>query len=441
VSRVTARVECKPHLWVGLLLTLFALALALVAYALAGLGKQGQMPSNFRLYGVLLAASFLAAWAVVRRFAPAADPAFFPVAGALAGLGFAVIYRLSGDLAAEQVSWLVVALFAFCVTLAVVRDHRQLDAFTYTIGLAGIALLLLPIVPGLGRTVNDARLWVQLGPMRFQPSELAKVLIVVFLASYLSRKRELLREATWKLGPITLPPPKHLGPLLVAWAVSLAVLFFQKDLGASLLFFALFVVMLWMATGRSAYLILGLVLFAVGAFVAYQMFEHVQQRLDVWLHALDPAKVQLKGYGQVAQGEFGMAAGGIFGTGLGKGQPWLVPYASTDFIYASVGEELGLLGTTAVLLLCLTLVGKGVRTAIRPADGFGKLLAAGLSVLLGMQVFIIVGGITRLIPLTGITLPFVSYGGSSLFANFIILALLIRVSSGPAPKGWGWTAK
>jgi len=414
-------------------LTVLALMLAVGAYALVGLGKTGKLPVNLALYGSLFVAGFAGAYLLIRRIAPGADPALFPIAGVLAGLGFATIFRLDGDLASEQFAWLAIGLAAFAITLLVVRDHRQLDAFTYTIGLIGLALLLLPIVPGLGREINGARLWIRLGPLQFQPSELGKVFIVVFLASYLNRKKELLEVATTKVGPVHLPQAKHLGPLFLAWGVSLAVLFLEKDLGASLLYFAIFVVMLWVATARGAYLTLGVILFAAGAILAYSTFGHVQTRVDVWLHALDPKVVNDEGY-QLAQGEFAMASGGVAGTGYGLGQPRLIPAASTDFIFAAIGEELGLLGTTALLLLCLALVARGFKIALKQTDGFGKLLATGLSTILGLQVFIIVGGVTRLIPLTGITLPFVSYGGSSLLANFVILALLVRISAGPAPS-------
>jgi cell division protein FtsW (lipid II flippase) len=404
----------------------------LLAYALTGYGQKDHLPAKFGFYALLLTLIFIGGFALIRRLAPKADPALFPMAGALAGLGFAMIYRLDGSLATEQMAWLFVGFLAFAGTLLFVRDARQLDAFTYTIGLVGLVLLLLPVVPGLGREINGARLWVALGPFQFQPSELGKVFIVVFLASYLARKKELLAAATSKFGPFRVPALKHFGPLLGAWGLSLIVLFLEKDLGASLLFFTVFVVMLWIATGRSIYLLLGLLLFAGGAWVAWQTFDHVQVRVDVWLHALEPAHVTGMGYGQIAQGQFAMAAGGIFGTGLGMGQPWLIPAAATDFIFAAFGEELGLLGTTAVLLLSLGLAARGFAIAIRQRNDFTKLLAAGLSTLLGLQMFIIAGGVTRLIPLTGITLPFVSYGGSSLFANFIILALLIRISAGPA---------
>jgi cell division protein FtsW (lipid II flippase) len=267
--------------------------------------------------------------------------------------------------------------------------------------------------------------------MHFQPAEIAKVLIVVFAASYLSARKELLAVATRRLGPLALPEPRHLGPLLVAWLVSLAVLFFQKDLGSSLLFFGLVVVMLWVATARSAYLLIGGIMFAAGALFAYRAFDHVRDRVTIWLHALDPRFIQDEGY-QVAQSLFAMATGGIAGTGLGQGRPQDIPDAPTDFVFAAIGEELGLLGTIAVLLLFVLLVARAFRTALTRADDFGQLLAAGLGIILALQTFVIIGGVTRLIPLTGITLPFVSYGGSSLVANFVLLALLIRTSAGPA---------
>jgi cell division protein FtsW (lipid II flippase) len=296
---------------------------------------------------------------------------------------------------------------------------------------------MLPMVPGIGRTINGARLWVRIGPLGFQPAELGKVLIVIFLASYLTQKRELLQVATSRIGPLRLPSAKHLAPVLIAWGGSLAILFVQRDLGASLLYFGVFVTMLWLATGRVAYLVFGLLLFAIGAYAGWVLFDHVQLRVDIWLHALDPNKVHEIGYGQVAQAQFGMATGGIVGTGLGRGSPGLVPFASTDFIFAAIGEELGLLGTTAVLLLYVVLVGKGLKVALEARDAFGGILAAGLATLIGLQTFVIVGGVTRVIPLTGVTLPFMSYGGSSLVSNFVLLALLVRLSAGPAPRRGG----
>ena len=410
-------------------LLILAVSLALGAYALVGLGKEERVPTGVAGYGALLAGGYLFAHLMVRRFAPDADPIFLPTAGLLAGLGFAVVYRLDPERAAAQASWLVFGLALFALTLIAIRDHRQLDAYTYTIGLIGVVLLLLPLAPGVGTEIRGARVWVKLGALQFQPAEIAKVLIVVFAASYLSARRQLLAVATRRLGPIALPEPRHLGPILVAWGVSLAVLFFEKDLGSSLLFFGLVVVMLWVATGRGAYLALGGLLFAAGALFAYRSFEHVRDRVAIWLGALDPEFIQDEGF-QIAQSLFAMATGGIAGVGLGLGRPQDIPDAPTDFVFAAIGEELGLLGTMAVLLLFVILVGRGFRTALARSDDFGRLLAVGLSTILALQTFVIVGGVTRLIPLTGVTLPFVSYGGSSLVANFVLLALLVRVSSG-----------
>jgi cell division protein FtsW (lipid II flippase) len=420
-------VRSRRNTELGLLI--LAVVLALAAYALVGLGKEERVPPGVLGYGALLAGGYLFAHLVVRRFAPDADPLFLPTAGLLAGLGFAVVYRLDPERAAAQASWLLFGLALFALTLIAIRDHRQLDAYTYTIGLLGVLLLLLPLAPGIGTEIRGARVWVKLGALQFQPAEIAKVLIVVFVASYLSARRQLLAVATRRLGPIALPEPRHLGPILVAWGISLAVLFFEKDLGSSLLFFGLVVVMLWVATARGAYLALGGLLFAAGALFAYRSFDHVQDRVAVWLGALDPQFIQDEGF-QIAQSLFAMATGGIAGVGLGLGRPQDIPDAPTDFVFAAIGEELGLLGTMAVLLLFVILMARGFRTALARQDDFGRLLAVGLSTILALQTFVIVGGVTRLIPLTGVTLPFVSYGGSSLVANFVLLALLVRVSSG-----------
>lgn len=421
-----ARRATRPSTGLGLLV--LALVVGVGAYALVGLGRRGRVPPSIGLYGSAIAVSFAVAWFVTRKVARRADPVLLPGSALLSALGFAVIWRLKPELAVEQVTWLAVGLVAFVLTLVLVRDDRALDAYTYTIGLTGLVLLLIPTVPGLGRVINGARLWVAIGPLSFQPSEFGKVLIVIFLASYLSTKRELLAAGAGRFG---LPRPKDLGPLLVAWATSLLILFLEKDLGASLLYFAAFVVILWVASGRMGYLVVGAALFAIGAWIGYLALVHVQLRIDYWLYALDPAKVFRQGYGQIAQGQFALASGGLVGTGLGRGSPTLIPYAATDFIFAAIGEELGLLGTTGLLLVYLVLVGRSLRVSIERTDAFGKLLAAGLATTVAVQTFVIVGGVTRLIPLTGVTLPFVSYGGSSLVANFVILALLIRISAGP----------
>jgi cell division protein FtsW (lipid II flippase) len=422
-----------------LALTVLAAILAAGAFALVSLGRTGELAPEAAPVAAAILVGYLIGHIVIRRIAPGSDPVMLPVALLLVGLGFAMIYRLGPDLRAfgpqdiarPQAVWMVVALVAFTVTLWLIRDHRQLDGFTYTIGLVGIGLLLLPLVPGIGKSVNGARLWIALGDLQFQPSELGKVAIVIFLASYLNAKKEILQVATGKLGPFQLPAARHLGPVLLAWGISLVMLLVQRDLGASLLYFGIFVVMLWVATGRATYLLIGVLLFAVGAVFAWTSFAHVEQRVDVWLHALDPDKINGLGYGQVAQAQFALATGGISGTGLGQGLPTFVPFAYTDFIFAAIGEELGLFGTTALLLLTMVLIGRGFRTSLAQLDGFGKLLACGLATIFGLQAFLIIGGVTRLIPLTGITLPFVSYGGSSLVSNFILLALLIRISAGP----------
>ncbi|HYJ60380.1 MAG TPA: FtsW/RodA/SpoVE family cell cycle protein, partial [Actinomycetota bacterium] len=291
----------------------------------------------------------------------------------------------------------------------------------------GLILLLLPIVPGIGTVINGARLWVRIGPLAFQPAEFGRILIVIFLASYLAQKRELLAAGT---GRWDLPRIKDLGPLLLAWGASLVVLFLERDMGASLLLFGVFVVMVWVATGRPAYLVIGLVLFAIGTYAGYVAFSHVQTRVDAWLHALEPGLVQDQAY-QIAQGWFALATGGMVGTGLGQGSPTLIPYVGSDFILAAFGEELGMLGVTAILLAYLVIVGRGLRIAIERTDPFERLLAVGLTTIVGLQVFVIAGGVLRLIPLTGVPLPLVSYGGSSRVATFVLLAMLVRISAGP----------
>ncbi|HEY6679633.1 MAG TPA: FtsW/RodA/SpoVE family cell cycle protein [Actinomycetota bacterium] len=415
----------------GFGLLILAVAGSLVAYALQGLGLHGEVPSNLAAYSVLFAGASLGGWFVIRYTARSADPALYPVAVLLGGLGLAMLYRLMDergrvDIARDQAVWLLIGLACFALTLVIVRDIRQLDAYTYTIGLAGIVLLLLPIVPGIGYSINGARLWVNLGFLQFQPAEFGRVLIVIFLASYLSQRRELLAAGVGRFG---LPRVKDLGPLLLAWGTSLAVLLLERDVGASLLLFGVFVVMMWVATGRSSYLLLGIVLFAIGAYIGWLALPHIQERVVIWFHALDPKNVNGIGY-QLAQGWFAFASGGMVGTGLGLGSPTFIPYVGSDFILAAFGEELGMLGVAAILLLYLVLIGRGLRIGLERQDTFGKLLAVGLTTVIGLQVFTIAAGVLRLIPLTGVPLPLVSYGGTSRVATFVILALLIRASAG-----------
>ncbi|MDP9185566.1 MAG: FtsW/RodA/SpoVE family cell cycle protein [Actinomycetota bacterium] len=427
-----ATAERRARTRSGFAAVVIAVVASVLAYGLQGLGVEGEQPANLVTYGITFAVLALGGWYAVRRFARNADPMLYPTAVLLGGLGLAMLYRLMSargypGYATEQSVWLFVSLLAFVMTLLVVRDVRQLDAYTYTLGLAGLALLLLPIVPGIGTEINGARLWVDLGFVRFQPAEVGRILIVIFLASYLGQRRELLAAGVGRFG---LPRAKDLGPIILAWSASLAVLFLERDLGASLLLFGVFIVMLWVATGRWAYLVLGLILFAIGAYIGYLAFSHVQVRVDSWLHAMDPAKVADEGY-QLSQGWFALASGGMVGTGLGLGSPTLIPYVGSDFILAAFGEELGMLGVSAVLLLYLVIVGRGLRIAVERHDNFEKLLAVGLTTVLGLQVFVIAAGVLRLIPLTGVPLPLLSYGGTSRVATAVVLALLIRTSAGP----------
>ena len=396
------------------------------ALTLASLGKIGEPPTGLLGFAGVMVALLIVAHMAVRRLAPNADPVILPMALLLNGLGYTMITRLNEDLAALQAIWSAVGVAAFAGTLLVVRRVRDLERYRYTFLAAGLVLLLLPLVPGLGRNINGARIWIRLGPIGFQPGELAKIVLAVFFASYLVERRELLGDRV-RVGPIHLPRPRLrvLLPLLAAWGVSIIVMVAERDLGSSLLFFGLFIGLLWLATGQPAYLLGGAALFALASSVAYQLFGHVQTRVEVWL---DPwATAQGNGY-QIVQSMFAFGSGGVAGSGLALGSPQRIPAAATDFIFAAIGEELGLLGTTAVLIAFLLLIGSGLRIALRNDHPFEKLLAAGLTLVIGLQTFIIVGGITRVVPLTGITLPFVSYGGSSLVANYILVALLLRIS-------------
>lgn len=397
------------------------------AYTLASLGRTASIPADIGGFLAAVLALVVIAHVAVRKLAPAADGLLLPVAGLLNGLGYAVIARLDHRLAGLQATWTAVGVVAFVFTLAVIRDTRLLQRYRYTLALVGVTLLLLPLAPGIGKEVNGARVWINIGAMSFQPGEVAKICLVLFLSAYLIEKRELLGMATWPRFRPILPDPKHLGPLLVAVGVALLVLVVQNDFGQSLLLVTLFILLLWIGTGRAGYLLTGFGGFAIGAYLAWTRVAHVRQRFDVWLHPWQTYDKVGGGY-QIAQGAYAMSWGGIAGTGLGLGSPLLVPERQNDFIFAVIGEELGLLGTTAILVLFLLLIGAGLRVASRAEDGFAKLLAAGLTALIGFQSFIIIAGVTRVLPLTGVALPFVSYGGSSLVASYVLLALLIRIS-------------
>jgi peptidoglycan glycosyltransferase len=407
------------------------------AYILASLAEDARIPANVGPFlGVVLGLQLVAHLAI-RRLAPNADGTLVPIAGLLNGLGYVFIVRLDEakadpkGLAGLQSAWAVVGIAAFVGTLLLIRRVRDLERYRWTIGLGGVALLLLPLMPGVGRTINGAKIWVGLGPVSFQPGEFAKILLALFFASYLVEKRELLAVSRYRVGPISLPDLKHLGPVLLAWGVSLVVMVSEKDLGSSLLFFALFVALLWVATERATYLLIGLVLFAGGAVLANQQFTHVQERVDIWVNPWQDPKDD--GY-QIVESQFAFAAGGVAGTGIGLGSPTRIPYSETDFIFAAIGEELGLVGATGVLIAFLMMIGAGLRTALRTQVPFERLLATGLTVLLGVQSFLIIAGVTRVLPLTGVTLPFVSYGGSSLIANYVLIALLLRISDDTAQR-------
>jgi peptidoglycan glycosyltransferase len=401
------------------------------AYVLASLGRTSTMPANIGPFLGVVFLLLLTAHYATRRLAPAADGIVLPLAALLNGIGYVFIARLDERLAGLQATWTAVGVGAYIGTLVVVRRARDLERYRYTFMLIGLVLLLLPLVPVVGYEIHGARIWAHVGSVSFQPGEPAKIVLAVFFASYLVEKREVLGMATWPRFAQILPDPKYLGPLLLAWGTSLVVMTAEKDLGSSLLFFALFILLLWVATARAAYLGVGVLLFGLGASFAYQSFAHVRERVHIWLNPwADPAG---NGF-QVIQSWFAMAWGGVGGTGLGLGNPDRIPVVATDFIFAAIAEELGLFGTVAVIVAFVLLVGAGLRIAVRADAPFEKLLAAGLTILLGVQAFIIMAGVTRLLPLTGVTLPFVSYGGSSLVANYVLLALLVRISDDTAQR-------
>ncbi len=414
-------------------LTLIVMAAAIigVAYTLASIGANAQIPARIGPFLGLLLLLIGGAHFAVRKLARGADSTLLPLAVLLHGLGFVMITRLDDELAGLQSLWSLVAIGAFVATLLFVQRAIDLARYKWTLFFVGVGMLLLPMVPGLGRNVNGARIWVSLGPINFQPGEFAKLALAVFFAAYLAERRELIAASTWKIGPFRVPELHYIAPVLIGWAFAVMVMVGERDLGSSLLFFTLFVVMMWVATERTAYLVLGFVLFGLAAFMSARMFDHVQTRVDIWL---DPwADEYGKGF-QIVQALYGIGDGGIVGTGLGRGSPDKVPLAQNDFIFAAIGEEMGLIGATAVLMAYLLLIGAGLRIALRTDRTFEKLLAVGLTTIVGIQAFIIIGGVIKVVPLTGITLPFVSYGGSSLLSNYILLAILLRLSDAGARR-------
>jgi cell division protein FtsW (lipid II flippase) len=434
---------------VELALLLLAIAIVVLAYVNVGLSVSGDFPPGLVGQTIALLAISLAFHGLLRWRASYADPLLLPIVTLLNGLGLVMIHRLdiakgrdiSEGLALKQLTWSALAVAIAAVVLVVLRDHRILRRYTFTAAVAAFILLVLPLVPGIGRSVNGSRIWIGLGGFTFQPGEVAKIALAVFFAGYLVQTRDALSLAGRRVLGLTLPRGRDLGPILVAWVLSLLVLVFEKDLGSSLLLFGLFVSMLYVATERISWIAIGLLLFSGGAYLAYLLFGHVQARVHLWLDPFASGQSD-----QLAKGLMGMAAGGLLGTGLGRGRPDLTYFAESDFIVPSFGEELGLVGLFALFALYVLLVERGMRTALGVRDGFGKLLASGLAFAVALQCFVVVGGVTRVIPLTGLTMPFLSYGGSSLLANWSLVALLLRISdharrpmaeqdTGPTPTG------
>jgi cell division protein FtsW (lipid II flippase) len=383
-------------------------------------------------YGAIFLGLCFAGHLVIRFTLPYADPYLFPLCAVLACFGLVVVYRIDEDLARDQAQWFVIGLIAFVVTIVALRDFRVLERYRYTIAFLGLALLVLPRVPGIGQQVNGAYLGVKVGPISFQPAEFGKIAIVIFLAAYLRDTRQVLVQSSRRFLGLTIPRLRHLGPLLVVWGAAMLMLVFIRDLGSSLMYFGAFLALVYVATNRMSFVVVGLALFGAGAYFFTTTVGHVQDRVDVWL---DPFKTYSSSGYQIANGMFSMADGGLFGQGLGvallntdQGTP-LLPAPQTDMIYAVIVNDLGLVGGCGVILTYLLIAERGFKTATLATDSFSKLLATGLTAVMALQVFVIIGGVTRVIPLTGVTLPFVSYGGSSIVANFVLLALLLLISN------------
>jgi cell division protein FtsW (lipid II flippase) len=421
------------------LLALVPAALLVTAGFAAIFIQQDELLSNVSLtYGAIFLALCFGAHMIVRFTLPHADPYLFPLVAVLASFGLVMIYRIDDELAREQAQWFVVGLVVFAATIVWLRDYTVLERYRYTIALAGIGLLILPRVPGIGAQVNGAYLGVKLGPISFQPAELAKIAIVIFLASYLRDTRQVLVQGGKRIGGrIPVPRVKDLGPLLVVWGVAMLLLVFIRDLGSSLMFFGAFLALLYVATNQLRWPVIGTGMFFAGAWFFMNTVGHVQGRIDAWRDPFDPELYEAKVSGsyQIAQSLFAQADGGLFGTGFGQALLNLpsgsrvLPAAETDLIYALITNELGLFGAGALIAVYLLFVERGFKTAMLAGDAFSKLLAAGLAAVFALQVFVIIGGVTKLIPLTGVTMPFISYGGSSIVANFILLALLLTVSN------------
>ena len=406
-----------------LVLLCVAAPLVVLLFAMIALNQGQALDMNTLGVPAGIFVAFVIAHIATRRFAPGADPALLPIAFALSGIGIAFVTRLAPDLAVNQVMWLFLGVAFMVLVLAFVRNLDKVANYKYTLMIAGFLLLLSPLVPGLGQEIYGSRIWLSLGGFSFQPGEIAKIIIVLFLAGYLAQNREMLSVFTVRVGPFRLPDIRTLLPLILMWGVALLIVVFEKDLGSALVLFFMFLVMLYVATGKKFYLAIGLGLIAVGGVGAFLAFDHVQVRVNTWL---DPfADAQNTGY-QLTQAIYSIADGDLFGVGLGNGLAEQIPVVESDFIFADIAEEIGLLGAAGVLLLFLCFAIRGFVTAARAKSDVSSFVAVGLTSVIVLQAFIIVGGVTRLIPLTGITLPFISQGGSSLLASFIIVGLLLR---------------
>jgi cell division protein FtsW (lipid II flippase) len=429
-----------------LLMLVFALGIVTFAYINVGFGLNGKLPSGVFEYCGGLAVLVAIAHVVVRRLAPWADPLLLPLATLLDGLGIVMIYRLqeagrngnpgslsvpmSASATTTQLLFSAVGIACFVAVLVLIREPRVLQRYTYTLGAVGLVLLALPAI--LPKHISEvpgtsAQIQIALGSFTIQPEEFAKLALAAFFAGYLVTKRDVLALAGRRFIGIDMPRARDLGPVLIAWAASLLVLFFEHDVGTSALFFGLFVAMIYIATQRTSWLLIGVLMFVVGAYAASKLSGTVGQRFDVWLHPFAGHNPTGLAY-QPLQGLYGLAFGGVLGRGLGGGQPYLTPLVQSDYIFTAFGEEIGLAGVMALLLIYGLIVQRGLRTAISVRDPFAKLLAGGLAFTLALQVFVIVGGVSFLIPLTGITTPFLAQGGSSLVASWMMIALLIRIS-------------
>ena len=422
-------------------LELFLLVIACgingAAIVLVQLGALGHVDLTLVYLGAGLSALVVGMHIALRFVAPQADPFLLPIATLLNGIGIAEIYRIDihyGDsgwnsAGIKQIVWSAIAIVCAILVVVVIRNHRILQRYTYLFGFAALLLLLLPMLPGIGKEIYGARVWIGIGPFSFQPGEIAKLCLAVFFAGYLVQARDSLSMVGKKFLGMRFPRARDLGPILIVWLMSMAVIVFQRDLGTGLLIFGLFLVMLYVATARISWVILGLLLIVGGAVVASQVLPYVHDRFANWLSPFSQGVYDAQGGSfQLVQGLFGLAHGGLIGTGLGQGQPWITPVAQSDYIIASLGEELGLAGLFALFALYLIFAARGLRIGFAGQDDFGKLLAVGLSFTVALQCFIVIGGVTRVIPLTGLTTPFLAAGGSSLVANWIIVALLLRLS-------------